>query len=125
MAVLRTNTEITSDKIKVTLPLTHTCNPFMWTQIVIFCTIEPLGSTNFSQCLEKVCLFDHLFRAVDSLKVLGGQDFHFPDSVLNFQSIFIIFPQTYFIFFLIWVLWVGKSTTWKGSGYITVFVLFL
>ena len=40
-------------------------------------------------------------RAVASLTVPGGQEFHFPHSFLKSQSIFLIFPQTFLICFLI------------------------
>ena len=59
-------------------------------------------------------------RAVASLTVPGGQEFHFPQFFLKFQSIFLIFPQTLLIFFLILVLRVGESPTWEGPGYATV-----
>ena len=50
-------------------------------------------------------------RAVASLTVLGGQELHFPHLSLKFQSIFLIFPQTLLIFFLILVVRVGESLT--------------
>ena len=53
-------------------------------------------------------------RAVASLTVLGGQVFHFPHSFLKFRSIFLIFPQTFLIFFLILALRVGDSPTGKA-----------
>ena len=56
-------------------------------------------------------------RAVASLTVLGGQEFHFPHFFLKFQS---IFPQTLLIFFLILALRVGESPTREGPGYATV-----
>ena len=37
-------------------------------------------------------------RAVASLAVPGGQEFHFPHFFLKFQSTFLIFPQTLLIF---------------------------
>ena len=40
-------------------------------------------------------------RAIASLTVPGGQEFHFPHFVLKFRSIFLILPQTYLLFFLI------------------------
>ena len=56
-------------------------------------------------------------RAVDSLTIPGGQDFHFPHLFLKFRSNFLIFPQTLLIFFL--VLRVGESPTREGPGYAT------
>ena len=38
-------------------------------------------------------------------------------SILKSRSIFLIFPQTFLIFFLILALRVGDSPTWKGPGY--------
>ena len=55
-------------------------------------------------------------RAVASLTVPGGQEFHFPHFFFKFRS---IFPQTLLIFFLILALWVGKSPTREGPGYAT------
>ena len=55
-------------------------------------------------------------RAVTSLTVPGGQEFHFPHFFLKFQS---IFPQTLLIFFLILALRVGESPTREGPGYAT------
>ena len=59
-----------------------------------------------------------LNRAVDSLTVPGGQEFHFPHFFLKFRS---IFPQTWLIFFLILALRVSKSPTQEGPppGYTT------
>ena len=54
-------------------------------------------------------------RAVASLTVPGGQEFHFPQFFLNFQSIFLIFPQTLLIFFLTLALRVHR----EGPGYAT------
>ena len=66
------------------------------------------------------------FRAVASLTVPSGQEFHFPHFFLKFRSIFLIFPQTLLIFpqtllifFLILGLQVGESPTREGSGYNT------
>ena len=58
-------------------------------------------------------------RAVASLTVPGGQEFHFPHFFLKFLLIFLIFPQTLLIFFLILALRVGDSPTQKGPGYAT------
>ena len=55
-------------------------------------------------------------RAVVSLTVLGGQEFHFPHFLTTFRS---IFPQTLLIFFLILTLRVGESPTREGPGYAT------
>ena len=55
-------------------------------------------------------------RAVDSLTVPGGREFHFPHSFLKFRSIFLIFPQIFLIFVLILALRVGHSPTRKGSA---------
>ena len=60
-----------------------------------------------------------LFRAVASLTVPGGQEFHFPHFFLKFRS---IFPQTLLIFFLILALRVGESPTREGPGYATVLI---
>ena len=62
-------------------------------------------------------------RAVASLTVPGGQEFHFPHFFLKFRSIFLIFPQTLPIFFLILALRVGESPTREGPGYATVWSL--
>ena len=53
-------------------------------------------------------------RAVANLTVPGGQEFHFPYCFLKFRSIFLIFPQTLLIFFLILALRVGESNTREG-----------
>ena len=58
-------------------------------------------------------------RAVASLTVPGGQEFHFPQFSSNFDQFFLIFPQTLLIFFLILALRVGESPTWEGPGYAT------
>ena len=58
-------------------------------------------------------------RAVASLTVPGGQEFHFPHFFLKFQSIFPTFPQTLLIFFLILALRVSDSPTQEGPGYAT------
>ena len=44
------------------------------------------------------------YRAVVSLTILDGQDLHFPHSFFKFRSSFLVFPQFFFIFFLILVL---------------------
>ena len=55
-------------------------------------------------------------RAVASLTVPGGQEFQFPNfsSKSPWRSIFLISPQTLFIFFLILTLRVGESPTREG-----------
>ena len=58
-------------------------------------------------------------RAVASLTVPGGQEFHFPHFFLKFRSIFVTFPRTFLIFFLILALRVGDSLTREGPGYAT------
>ena len=58
-------------------------------------------------------------RDVASLTVPAWQEFYFPHFFLKFWSIFLIFPQTLLIFFLILALRVGESPTQKGPGYIT------
>ena len=58
-------------------------------------------------------------RAVASLTVPGGQEFHFPHFFLKFWSLFLNFPQTFLIFFLILALRVGESPTREGPGYAT------
>ena len=60
-----------------------------------------------------------LNRAIASLTVPGGQEFHFPHFFLKFRLIFLIFPQTLLIFFLILALRVGDSPTREGPGYAT------
>ena len=56
-------------------------------------------------------------RALASLTVPGGQEFHFPHFFLKFRS---IFPQTsLLIFFLILALRVGESPTREGPDYAT------
>ena len=47
-------------------------------------------------------------RAVASLTVPGGQEFHFPHFFLKFRLICLIFPQTLLIFFLILAHRVGR-----------------
>ena len=59
-----------------------------------------------------------IIRAVASLTVPGGQEFHFPHFFLKFQS---IFPQTLLIFFLILALRLGDSPTREGPGYATAY----
>ena len=63
--------------------------------------------------LHKLC---EMHRAVASLTVLGGHEFHFPHLFLKFWSILLIFPQTFLIFFLIFI-WPSESPTREGPGY--------
>ena len=58
-------------------------------------------------------------RAIASLTVPGGQEFHFPHFSSNFDQIFVFFPQTLLIFFLILALRVGESPIREGPGYAT------
>ena len=60
-------------------------------------------------------------RAVASLTVLGGQEFHFSHFSLKIRSIFLIFPQTLLIFFQILALRVGESPIGEGPGYATAY----
>ena len=62
---------------------------------------------------------NRVIRDVASLTVPGGQEFHFPHFFLKFWSIFLTFPQTFLIFFLILALRVGESPTREGPGYDT------
>ena len=50
-----------------------------------------------------------LVRAVASLTVPGGQEFHFPHFSSNRDQFFLLFPQTLLIFFLLLALRVGDS----------------
>ena len=78
---------------------------------------ETHAVVEYCKCMiVKLCVI----RAVASLTVPGGQEFQFPPFFLKFQSIFLIFPQTLLIFFLILTLRVGDSPTREGPGYATV-----
>ena len=55
-------------------------------------------------------------QAVASLTIPGGQEFHFSHFFRKFWSIYLIFPQSLLIFFLILVLRVGGSPTLEGPG---------
>ena len=66
---------------------------------------------------------NQVFRAVASLTVPGGQEFHFPHFFLKFWSIYPIFRQTLIIFFLILVLRVGGLPTREGPGYATASIM--
>ena len=70
-----------------------------------------------------VCILTSM--AVASLTVPGGQEFHFPHFFLKFWSIFLIFPQTLLIFFLILAIQVGDSPTREGPGYATAYFVSL
>ena len=85
---------------------------------VIFTYLYKKGIRNSKQVSFAPVKFKSV-RAVASLTVPGGQDLHFPHSFLKFRSIFLIFPQTFLILFLILTLWVGDSPTRKGPGYAT------
>ena len=74
---------------------------------------------NLSSKKDKV-YFKYSIRVVASLTVPGGQEFPFPHFFLKFWSIFLIFPQTLLIFFLISAFRVGESPTREGPGYATV-----
>ena len=71
-----------------------------------------------SEALLNVCFLGK-GRAVASLTVPGGQEFHFPHFFPKFWSFFLIFPQIFLIFFLILALRVGDSPTREGPGYAT------
>ena len=58
-------------------------------------------------------------RAVASLTVPGGKSSTFLIFSPNFDHFFLIFPQTFLIFFLILALRVGESPTREGPGYDT------
>ena len=80
------------------------------------CSSEDATHNNYS-----TCSYNNWNRAVVSLTVPGRQELaiHFPRFFLKFWSIFLIFPQTLLIFFLILALRVGKSPTREGPGYFT------
>ena len=59
---------------------------------------------------------------VASLSLPDGQDKNISSIFLHFHRVFLIFPQIFFILFLILVFWVGGSPTWtpgKAPGYAT------
>ena len=58
-------------------------------------------------------------RAVASLSLLVGQDRNISSIFPNFPVVSLIFPQIFFIFFLILVFRVGGSPTRDGPGYAT------
>ena len=68
--------------------------------------------------LGRILIFCQKKRAVPSLTVPGGQEFHFPHFFLNFRSVFLIFPQTLFIFFLILALRVGGRVAHPGRPWL-------
>ena len=80
---------------------------------------EHAEASLFRTNVRKIILDWRTVRAVASLTVPGGQEFHFPHFFPKFRSILLIFPQTFFIFFLILVLRVGESPTREGPGYAT------
>ena len=59
------------------------------------------------------------FRAVASLSLPGGQDRMISSIFPHFPVASLIFPQFFFIFFLILGFRVGGSPTWEGPGYAT------
>ena len=80
----------------------------------VLSVIFPLSRTLLSKLIPLwKWMWRHTGRAVANLTVPGGQGFHFPHFFLKFRSIFLIFPQTLLIFFLILVLWVG-DWSWLG-----------
>ena len=60
-----------------------------------------------------------MHRAVASLTVPGGQEFHFPHFSSNCDQFFLNFSRPLLIFFLIQALRVGNSPTREGPGYAT------
>ena len=58
-------------------------------------------------------------RAVASLSLPGGQDRNISSILPHFPVGSLIFPQIFFIFFLILVFRVGGSPTREGPGYAT------
>ena len=57
-----------------------------------------------------------VFRAVDSLSLPVGQDKNIPSIFPHFPVVSLIFPQNFFICFLILVFWVGGSPTREGPA---------
>ena len=74
--------------------------------------------SNCTVCLQerRSCVLGGC-RAVASLTVPGGQEFHFIHFPPKFWSFVLIFPQTFLIFFLILALRVGDSPAREGPGY--------
>ena len=105
------------------LVLSNTCVPVSGTWSVLF-PITPLN--NILKCcsnLHIICIYrSSIYRAVASLTVPVGQGFHFPHFFLKFWSIFLIFPQTLLIFFLILALRLGELPTREGPGYATAHI---
>ena len=58
-------------------------------------------------------------RAVASLSPPGGQDGNISSIFPHLPVFSLIFPQSFFIFFLILIFRVSDSPTWKGPGYAT------
>ena len=92
-------------------------------QLIILDLNEMLSMVNYIGHISSNRLAEfsgRRYRAVASLTVLVGQEFHFLHFFLKFRSIFLIFPQTLLIFFLILALRVGElSPTREGPGYAT------
>ena len=65
------------------------------------------------------------YRAVASLSLPSGQDKNISSIFPHFPIVSLIFPQIFFIFFLILVFRVGDSPTREGPGYATDEVSFL
>ena len=68
------------------------------------------------------------YHCIHILSCMFRRDSWFQNHLFKFQSIFLIFPQTWLIFFLILALRVGNSPTRQGPGYATVdnfFVFYL
>ena len=104
------------------------CKVFLKLILTFWCTLNVFSSVDFncyfiswqiafyisiklSFCIPHIFVRD---RAIASLTVIGGQEFHFSHSFLKFRSIFLILPQTFLIFFLILALRVrppGKTLT--------------
>ena len=58
-------------------------------------------------------------RVVASLSPSSGQDKNTSSTFPHFPVVFLIFPQIFFIFFLIVVFQVGSSPSLEGPGYAT------
>ena len=70
--------------------------------------------------LRKLILYDNaLHKAIASLSLPGGQDKNISSIFPHFPEGSLIFPQNFFIFFLILVFRVGGSPTREGPGYAT------
>ena len=60
-----------------------------------------------------------IYMAVASLSLPFGQDWKISSIFPHFPVVSLIFPQIFFIFFLILVYRVGGSPTREGPGYAT------